>query len=226
MLRLVLFDMDGVIFEGKNFWLDLHKLMGTEKQAWQLWKGLGTRAYERLSDRTAKIWQNQSSEHFWRLISERRTVEGLEQVFAYLHECQINTAIISSGPYQLAEKAQRLFSIDEIRANKLGISEDGTFTGIVKVQVDDNYKNIPAKEVMLQFGATYDTTAMIGDASSDVLIARLVSLSIAYNSNDTELLNACKYKVEDGEISKIVVSYNSTLNSYQIVARSSVLMYA
>lgn len=204
MLKLVIFDMDGVVFEGTNFWLDLHRLMGTEKQAWQLWKGLSENSYEHLSKRTAIIWENRSSEHFWNLIAERKTVPGIEQVFTFLREHQIETAIISSGPYQLAERAQRQFSIGSIRANKLSIGKDGRFTGQVEVQVDNNKKDIPAQEVMQSYGATYETTAMIGDSASDVALARLVSLCISYDSNDLELLSECKYQVKKGEMLKVV----------------------
>lgn len=204
-LNLVLFDMDGVIFEGKNFWLELHRLMGTEKQAWQLWSGLGAHAYGQLSDLTARnLWRHKSAEQFWRLIAARRPVAGIEQVFHYLNEHKIHTAVISSGPYQLAERAQKLFSIREIRANKLGIGPDGTFTGEVEVQVDDNSKDIPAREVMAKLGATYETTAMIGDASSDIPIARLVALSIAYDSAESGLPDVCSHQVAGGEMWKVV----------------------
>jgi phosphoserine phosphatase len=68
MLRLVCFDMDGVIFESKNFWMDLHRAYGTYEQGleltrkylhsdyaklvhevvWQLWRGKDARIYEAL----------------------------------------------------------------------------------------------------------------------------------------------------------------------------------
>jgi HAD superfamily phosphoserine phosphatase-like hydrolase len=205
MIELVLFDMDGVIFEGINFWLDLHKRMGTEKQAWQLWNGLGTKDYGRLSAITAKnLWRNKSSEQFWQLISERQPVENIGRVFDYLNRSNIKTAIISSGPYQLAEKAQRLFQVREIRANKLLIDGMGRFTGEVDVQVDDNHKDIPAKEVMHKLGVEFNSTAMIGDTRSDLGIANMVSLPIAYNSDDCVLLAACRYRLSAGEIDKVV----------------------
>jgi HAD superfamily phosphoserine phosphatase-like hydrolase len=205
MLKLVLFDMDGVIFEGKNFWLELHKLMGTEKQAWQLWTGLGSRDYERLSWLTAKkLWQGRSAELFLQLVAAREPVRGIEGVFAYLGESGIRSAIVSSGPYQLAQRARELFSIDEIRANRLEIDGNGRFTGSVDVQVDDNFKGVPARRLMAKFGADPDSTAMIGDAASDIAMSELASLSIAYDSNDSALLRACKHHVAGGEMSAVV----------------------
>ena len=127
--KLIIFDMDGVIFEGKNFWLELHKLMGTERQAWQLWNGLGNNDFQKLSDITAmKLWGNKSSAAFIKLINERRPTKGIDAVFSYLHDNNIKSAIVSSGPYQLAERAKEMFGIDVIRANKLEIGKNGYFT--------------------------------------------------------------------------------------------------
>lgn len=205
MLTLVLFDMDGVIFEGSNFWLDLHSAMGTEKQAWQLWEGLGAVNYARLASLTANnLWKHKSADKFRELVSTRRPTPHVEQVFAYLNDAKIKSAIVSSGPYQLAQKAQRLFGVAEIRANKLDIGEDGRFTGGLDVQVDDNHKDIPAIEVMHSFGANYETTAMIGDTVSDVSVARLVSLPIAYDTADEALAEICRHRLSAGNIAKAV----------------------
>jgi HAD superfamily phosphoserine phosphatase-like hydrolase len=210
MVKLVLFDMDGVIFDGKNFWLEFHAAMGTEKQAWQLWKGLGESAYRKLSHLTANsLWRGKSSETFLKMIWARKPVPGVDRVFAYLHDNNIRSAIVSSGPYHLAERARELFDVTEIRANKLYIDPDGKFTGEVDVQVDNNHKDIPAKELMTKFGASHKTTAMVGDTESDVSMAKLASLSIAYNCEDRPLLEACKYRLAQGEISKVVDLLNA-----------------
>lgn len=203
MLKLVLFDMDGVIFEGKNFWLELHRQMGTEKQAWQLWDGLASEDYKRLSYLTAEnLWRGRSAEPFQRLITDRKPVEGVDRVFAFLKENRIRSAIVSSGPFQLAERAKELFDIDDIHANKLEIDANGNFTGSVDVQVNDNFKDEPARELMTKFGADYDSTAMIGDSSSDRAIAELVSLSIAYDSTADDLHRVCSHSLDGGEMLK------------------------
>lgn len=204
MIELVLFDMDGVIFEGKNFWLDFHRRMKTERQAWQLWNGLGNRDYKRLGVRTADIWKDRSSKEFWELINSRTLVPGIEDLFAFLNDQLIKTAIISSGPYQLAQRAQRLFRIDEIRANKLYIAEDGRFTGHVEVQVDENDKRSPATEVVTKLGGSFGSAAMIGDTASDAAVAKLVAMPIAYNSTDEALLRPCRYKIASGEMCKVI----------------------
>ena len=204
MVELVLFDMDGVIFVGRNFWLDFHRRMDTERQAWELWHGLGTSDYKKLGIRTAQIWKNQDSQHFWELIDSRPLVPGIDEVFGFLNDHKVKTAIVSTGPYQLAERAQRLFHIDEIRANKLAIGADGRFTGEVDIQVDENDKSLAAAEIMTKLGGSYDTSAMVGDGASDAAIAKLVSLPIAYDSDDETLLKACRYRINAGQIRRTI----------------------
>jgi HAD superfamily phosphoserine phosphatase-like hydrolase len=204
MVEIVLLDMDGVIFEGKSFWLDFHRRMKTETQAWQLWDGLGHRDYKRLGARTADIWKDRPSNEFWELINSRTLVPGIEDLFAFLNDNLVKTAIISSGPYQLAQRAQRLFHISEIRANKLYIAEDGSFTGHVEIQVDENDKRSTAEEVMAKLGGTFSRAAMVGDSASDAGVAELVAIPIAYDSTDDALLRACRYRIAAGEMRKVI----------------------
>lgn len=204
MLDMVILDMDGVIFEGKNFWLELHDLMGTRKQAMQLWRGLQLKDYNLLSRHTARIWAGQSAEPFWKLIETRRLIPGIESLLNYLHGNKIPCAIVSSGPYQLAEIAQNQFPINAIYANRLHISRDGYFTGDVDVMVDDSKKDLAALEVMRNFGARSTYTAMIGDTISDVLVARVARISICFNTHDEVLVQECRYRVTTMNLSDVI----------------------
>jgi phosphoserine phosphatase len=57
---------------------------------------------------------------------------------------------------------------------------------------------------MKQYGATYETTATIGDTASDAIITKLASLSIAYNSDDSSLLDKCKYHINKGKMLQVI----------------------
>ena len=52
-IELVIFDMDGVIFEGRNFWLDLHRRYSTEVEALELAERYLKSDYETLARITA-----------------------------------------------------------------------------------------------------------------------------------------------------------------------------
>lgn len=193
-IDLVIFDMDGVIFEGRNFWLDLHRVMQTETEALRLWNTYGHSDYAQLSAITVEqLWRGQSAEPFFALIAGRRYVEGVFEVFSWLKTRGTQTAIISTGPFQLAERAQRDLHIDRILANRAEVI-DYKFTGTVEVLVDENHKDEAALRVMADFGIPAARTAMIGDTLSDARMAEVVGLPIAYDPEDP-LLSAAVHTV-------------------------------
>ena len=186
-IGLVLFDMDGVIFEGENFWLDLHRAMGTEADAWRLWTAYGRTDYARVSNETVeKVWRGRSADLFHELIRARRYVEGVPALFGWLRENGIRTAIVSSGPYQLAERAQRDLQIERILANRVHITA-GNFAGTVDIMVDDNHKDRAALQLMQEMDVPAARTAMIGDSMADVRIASVTALAIGYNPQDAAM---------------------------------------
>src|SRR6516162_3603054 len=169
-LQLVIFDMDGVIFQGCNFWLDLHRTFGTDQAALDLADLYMTNDYRLLSRLTVEdLWAGKSARPFIDLIETRRLMPGAKELFNFLNDNGIRTAIISSGPYQLAQRAQKLFGIDQIRANHVMI-EGKRFVGTVDVQVEDSKKDLVAKEIMEALGASYLEAAGIGDSLSDAKI--------------------------------------------------------
>ncbi len=209
MVDLVIFDMDGVIFQGRNFWLDLHRALGTEAEAWRLWDAYGKQDYPRLSAITVEeVWIGRNAAAFHDLIASRVYVDGAADVVGWLREHGVRTAIVSSGPYQLAERAQRELGIDAIRANRVAIV--GTvFTGTVDLQVDDTRKDLAAIAVMTKFGIPPDRTAMVGDSSSDARLVGIVGRLIAYDPDSSELVTAADTVIMSGHLRDLISLFAS-----------------
>lgn len=180
-IDLVIFDMDGVIFEGANFWLELHRAVGTEAEAWALWNVYGRTDYARLSKITVeKVWRGRDAGSFFDLIRSRRYVSGAPELVEWLRARGIQTAIVSSGPYQLAERAQGELGIDRVLANRVLIS-DHRFAGTVEVSVDENHKDEAALRIIKDLEVRPERVAIIGDSVADVQMAKVVGLSLAYD---------------------------------------------
>jgi len=100
--------MDGVVFEGSNFWLDLHLALGTNVQALALAKQLLRSDYVRMAEMTVReLWKTASAAPFERLARERPYVPGIRDLLDILASRDVATCIVSSGPYELASRAQR-----------------------------------------------------------------------------------------------------------------------
>jgi len=200
--------MDGVIFEGCNLWLDLHKVYGTQKKALELAEQFLHTARESdyiyLSKYTAKfLWQGKPASSYYAIVDERTYHPGIHKLFEYIHNHDIKTAIISSGAYDLAIRAQTELGIDVILANQIVIN-NSIITGDVNVMVPDNKKDKIGKKIMWDFGVKPNNVAFIGDTDSDVNLAKIVGLPISYNSESKKLRRVCKINLDYGELEKVV----------------------
>lgn len=123
-LDLVVFDMDGVVFEGRSFWLDLHREYGTVTEALVLAEEL-TSDYARVARVTAEqLWKGKPAEPFLRLVRERAYQPGIGAVMRVLAARGVATAIVSSGPSQLARRAQRELGFDVVVANEVVLRDE------------------------------------------------------------------------------------------------------
>lgn len=215
-MRLLVCDMDGVLFRGKNFWLDLHHVMGTEDFAIELWHKYGRTDYRKLSELTAKRWKGRDAGPYLDLCQSREVMEGADQLFKYAHLKGLKTAIISSGPWHLAKRAEARWSIDFIFANKLSLTKDNAkFFGSVDVQVDDNTKDITLAALQRSLGIRPSETIVIGDSQADARMAGLSTCSIGYNVG-TEVLDGAFDHFADQNLSNVMPHIASCVSRTKI----------
>ena len=202
-IQLVLFDMDGVIFEGKNFWLELHQHYGTQKKGVAFANKYLDSDYDRLVRLVAgNLWKGKPASAVLTMVEQRRYQPGVFEVFEFLHANSILSAIISSGPYELALRAQRELGIPVVRANHL-VVENGLIQGEVEVMVPDAEKARVGREVMEELGIPPSKVAFVGDSVSDIELAKIVDLPIAYNAQSEDLIEVCKVVLSYGELNKL-----------------------
>ncbi len=199
-LGLVLFDMDGVIFEGKNFWLDLHHAYGTVEEGLALAERYLGADYDTLAVQVAgRLWKGRPAAPYWDLVQRRAYQPGVREVFSYLHENGLLSGIVSSGPAHLADRAMRDLGLDAVRANRLLFDGD-RLSGEVEVQVRDHGKLSVALSLMEELGVSSTATAYVGDSDSDVELAAAVALPVAYDTVSPRLRDVCQHVLNHGEL--------------------------
>ena len=73
MIKLVAFDMDGVIFKHFNFWLELHKISGIYEKGKELTEKYKKNNYEKLVDEVVhKLWKGKSAKPYFDLVKKSR----------------------------------------------------------------------------------------------------------------------------------------------------------
>lgn len=203
-IKLIIFDMDGVLFRGKNFWLDLHRKYGTVSEGLRLANNYLDSNYDQLVKEVAgQLWKRRDASIYEEMIKSRRYQPGIKEIFGFIHKHRIKSAIISSGPYDLAERAKVELGIDEIYANKL-IMENGRISGKVKVMVRNGEKASVGTKLAKKMGIDLKQVAFVGDGDNDINLATKVGLPIVYNSKVKILRKVCKHNLDYGELKKLV----------------------
>jgi HAD superfamily phosphoserine phosphatase-like hydrolase len=204
LIKAVVFDMDGVLFEGRNFWMDPHLLLGGDVvEARSLLDRYLDADYAMLAEEiVGKRWRGKAAKPYLELVAERRYQLGVRETVAFLRESGIATAIVSSGPDLLAERAKRELGVDAIRANGVEI-RDGRISGTATIRVPQGEKAAVALDVLTDFGVGADQVAAVGDSDADVALAERVAVPIAYDSSSERLTNIAAHKLKHGELSRV-----------------------
>lgn len=191
--------MDGVIFRGKNFWLDLHTVMNTRQIAIKMAEEYLIKDYELLSRLTVEWWSGMMAEPLFNLVRGREYTEGIFDLITYTRSENIKTAIISSGPWQLAQRAKAELCINRVFANQVHV-DSGVFSGAVNVMVREDNKGDILEKLMFSAQMLPSEVAMIGDSDADAAMARMCGVSIAYNTKSDKLRSCCTHTLEDGHL--------------------------
>jgi phosphoserine phosphatase len=204
-VRAVIFDMDGVLFEGRNFWLDLHRRYGGDvAEAKKLLDHYVESDYDTLADKiVGELWRGKPAAPYIELVAERRYQPGAEETVAALRKRSILTAIVTAGPDLLAVRAQRELGIDLVRANGVVIRDD-KLTGETQVVVRDAEKGAVGLDVLRELGVDPAAAASVGDGDADAYLARLVGTPIAYDSSSQRLLGAVRHCLRHGELRRVL----------------------
>ena len=206
MIKLAAFDMDGVLFEHFNFWYELHKRFGTYKKGKELTEKYKRNNYEKLVKEVVhKLWKGKSALPYFDLVKKSRYLPGAKETFSELKKRKIKTAIITSGPRELALRAQKELGIDFIFTNELVI-KDNVITGEFKWPVADgkNEKVKALKELCNKLNINLNEVAYVGDNYNDIGAFKIVGLAIAFNSEEEEVKKYAKIVIDKKDLREIL----------------------
>ena len=67
--KLISLDMDGVVFKDTNFWLELHKVLGTLEEGTKLTKKYLKTDYEKLKNEViGRLWKGKDATEYYKLV--------------------------------------------------------------------------------------------------------------------------------------------------------------
>jgi len=191
--------MDGVIFEGGNRWMELHKAYGTLEEGKALTKRYLTTDYDRLVEEVVvRLWKGRDARPFLNIIAGVKYNPGVKETIEALKQLGLHLAIISSGPKRLVQRAMEELGIEQGHGNDLVI-EDGKVAG--RAHYDDGTTCWPignankepyVRKICEHFSCSLSDTVFIGDDLPDLGAFEVVGLPIAFNDAPEELIAVAK----------------------------------
>lgn len=214
-IKLVIFDMDGVLINSLSSWKYLHDYFGTcnDNSVDDYLKG-------KIDDiefikRDVSLWQKNN-----KLISRNKIVEifsnipimnGAKKCISYLKEHEVKTAIVSAGIDILADRVKKELGIDYSFSNGIKTDEKGYLIneGILNVQL--MYKDKTVEDISKKLDISFEEMAAVGNSCFDIPMLELCGLGIAFNPEDDCTRRAADFVVEEKDLSKVISIFTNYL---------------
>ena len=216
-VRLVVFDMDGVLVDIHSSWEYLHEKFGVRREAlvYKRWFEEGRITYDEWMRLDVSLWIRARGR------IHRREIEALiepikprseaRETVRELKAMGVNLSIVSGGIDLLAKRIASELGISEWRANILSFDREGYLEpgGRPLVGAD---KSRAVRDIARKFNAKLDETMFIGDSKWDLTALRVVGYPVLFLNKKTmihgdpsELLRVAKYTIESlSQVTEIV----------------------
>lgn len=208
MMKLICFDMDGVIFRHTDFWLDLHKALGTYEQGKRLTYKYLKKDYDKLvAEVVVGLWKGRSAEKYFELVHKAKYIKGVRDMFEQIKKKHLKTVIITSGPLHLAVRAKKELGVDYIFSNELLIRNNvitGKFKWPVGCGTEEKLRILLG--LVRRLGISLKDVVCVGNDENDVGVCEKVGLSIAFNSKSELLNRVCKVVIKEKDL-RLILPY-------------------
>lgn len=210
-IKIVVFDMDGVLVRVDSCWLVLHRHFGADPLKVQENAGLwvsGKISYVEWMRRDVRLWERGG-----RLPHIDEVREGLRGC-PYVKNARFTiqelkkrgyvTALVTCGLDVLAKRIQRDHGFDYVYSNSLVVGEDGFLTGDGIGRVDPLKKGEILRDLSQKLGLPLSRFAVIGDTKYDISMFDGIGLRIAFDPKHEELRQAADVIVERDDLAEIL----------------------
>ena len=204
--KLIAFDMDGVIFKGTNFWINVHKGFGTLEEGIRLTEKYLHNDYDKLVEEVVvKLWRGRDAKPYCKQVNSLKYLPGVKETFDYIKNKGLLTAIVSASSIDVARRVQRDFGVDYLFANEM-IIRDGKVTGefIWPIGAGKERKAKIIRDLCSDLGISTQEVIYVGDSELDIEAFKEVGLSIAFNSKCKELKQIATYAINNNKLSDIL----------------------
>lgn len=207
-IRLVCFDMDGVLIDAGSSWVLVHKHFGVENKA-------GLEGYLRgefddheFVRKDVALWHGVKKDLHKRdleaIFEVPPFMPGVQEAVSALREAGVEMCICSGGIDLMAERVAQHLGIHHVAANGFEYDEGGFLTGEGIVRVPLNDKASAPIHFSKKLGIPLSECLSIGNSMPDASMFDVTGRSIAFHPEDQYTRDHATWTVEDGPLTEIL----------------------
>jgi phosphoserine phosphatase len=207
-IKLVIFDMDGVLTDTLSSWKYIHDYFGSsnERSVDEYLKGnIDDLEFIR---RDVSLWKENgkpiNKDKLENILSSIPYMKGSKECISTLKNNNIKTSIISAGLDILAKRVAKKLKIDYVYANGLKIDKNGYLNGegILGVELIRKDKNVI--DLSKKLNIPLENFAAVGNSCFDIPMLKNCGLGIAFNPEDECIKKAADIIIEEKDLSKLI----------------------
>jgi len=203
-IKIIIFDMDGVLVDISNSWQFVHKTFNVDGGD-NFRRFLDNEiSYGEFMKKDISLWGKVKIHLVESILAKVPLMKGAKTTVKQLKNAGYKTAIISAGISILAERIQQELGIDCALANRLIVNGNGVLTGKGEEVVNPLKKAAVLRELAAKEHTTPQCCAVIGDSIFDAPMFKEAGLSIAFNTNDRRVKEAADIIIEEKDLEKVL----------------------
>lgn len=201
-IKLIAFDLDGVLVDGRGSWMEVHDAVGTSKQSElhgsEFYSGKIT--FDEWARKDVELWKGMELNKISAILHNVPSMKGIESIRTLRKKYKL--AIISGGLKILADKVKKEYKFKYSFANALKVRE-GKICGI-KQQVDFTGKGKILAEIAEKENLSLDECATVGDYLNDISMFKVSGFSVAFNPKHDDVVKHADVAVYRKDLNEIL----------------------
>lgn len=203
-LKLVVFDMDGVLVDSESSWQFIHDTFGVNNDENFERYEKGEIDYNEFMRSDIRLWGSVSKAKISNILNQIGLRKGVKETINQLKKVGYKTVIISSGISLLANRVRKQLGIDHSFSNELLFDERDRLTGeAIEVVTLYNKGDILRHIAKIEKISPLEC-AVIGDSKYDTHMFKESGLSIAFNPKDDVVKEEADVTVEGEDLREII----------------------